>query len=79
MLVANANLPTPGDPLIQITLSPSVLLIPVSICCKMSRRVPSIHGSQRESLFPPRALNKSSNFFCSAALFAFSGVESMST
>ena len=78
MLAANADFPTPGDPLIWITLWPSVLLISVSICCRMSRRVPSIHDSRRESLFPSRALNKSPSFFCSVTVFASSGIEGMS-
>ena len=60
MLAANANFPTPGDPFIKITLWLLVLLISVSICCGMSRRVPFIHGSQRGSLFSLRACTKSS-------------------
>ena len=61
MLATKADFPTPGDPLIHITLWPSVFLIPCSISCKMSWRVPSIHGSRRGSLFPPRARTKSSS------------------
>ena len=74
MLDAKADLPTPGDPLIQITLWLSVFLISVSIFFKMSRRVPSIHGSQRGSLFSPRALTKSSSSFCSVLAFAVPGI-----
>ena len=61
MLAAKADLPTPGAPLIQITLWPLVFLIPVTISCKMSWRVPGIHGSRRGSLSPPRVCTKSSS------------------
>ena len=71
MLAVKADFPTPGDPLIQIKLGPSVLLIPVSIFCKMSRRVPGIHGSQSRILFPPRSLTKSSSSFCSVLVSNF--------
>jgi len=66
MLATNADFLTPGDPLIQITLWPSVFLIPCSICCKMSRQVPSIHRSRKGSLSPPRVLTKSPNSFFSS-------------
>ena len=71
MLAANADFPTPGDPLIQITLGPSTFLISYSISCKMEVRVPSIHDLRRGSLFSPRALTKSSSSLLSAAVCAF--------
>ena len=74
MLAAKADLPTPGDPLIQITFWPSVLLILFSISCKMSRRVPAIHGSRSGSLFSPGALTKLSSSFCSVLAFTVSGI-----
>ena len=70
-LAASADFPTPGEPLIQITLGPSTFLISFSISCKMVVRVPSIHDLDRESLFSLRALTKSSSSFLSAAAFAF--------
>ena len=66
MLAAKADFPTPGDPLIQIILWPPVFLTSVSIACRMSLQMPSIHGSHILSLFPPRVLTKSSSSFCSA-------------
>ena len=71
MLAAKADFPTPGNPLIQITLGPSTLLISLSILVKMAVRVPSMHGLRKGSLLSPRALNKSSSSFLSAAVFAF--------
>ena len=58
ILAANADFPTPGDSLIQITLCLSTLSIPFSISCKMDLRVPSIYGLRRKSLFSPRAQTK---------------------
>ena len=69
MLAAKADFPTPGDPLIQITLGPSTFLISFSISCKMVVRVPSIHDLRRESRFSPRTLTISSSSFLSAAAF----------
>ena len=73
MLAARADFPTPGDPLIQITLWPSVLLTLFSISWRMVFRVPSMHGLRRGSLFPPRVLTKSSGSFCSVPAFTVSG------
>ena len=71
ILAANADFPTPGDPLIQITLWLSTLWISFSISCRTVVRVPSIHGLRRKSLFSPRARTKTSNS-CSAITFTFS-------
>ena len=65
MLAAKADFPTPGDPLIQIILWPPVFLTSVSIACRMSLRVPSMHDLRSLSFFPPRALT----FF--ATVFSF--------
>ena len=54
MLAAKADFLTPGDPLIQITLWPPVFLTSVSIACRMSLRVPSIHNLHSLSFFPPQ-------------------------
>jgi len=71
MLAAKADLPTPGDPLIQITLGALTFFILFLMSCKMVVRVPSIHDLHRGGLFSPRALTKSSSSFLSAAVFAF--------
>ena len=57
MLAAKADFPTPGDPLIQMTLCSPTLLI--SILCRMAIRVPFMHGARRRSLFPPTVRTKS--------------------
>ena len=75
MLAAKADFPTPGGPLIQITLWLSALLTLFSISCRMVCRVPSIHDLHRGSLSPPRALTKSSNSSFSVPAFAVAGMK----
>ena len=72
ILAAKADFPTPGDPLIQITLWPSALFTLLSISCRMVCRVSFIHALCRRSLSPPRVRTKSSSSFCSAPAFAVS-------
>ena len=71
-LAARADFPTPGNPPIQITLWPSPLLTSFSISCRMSIRVPGVHGSWRGSLVPPRALTKFSSCFRLVTSLTFS-------
>jgi len=59
MLAARADFPTPGDPLIHITLWLLALLTLFLISYRIVCRVPSMHDLRRGSLFPPRALTKS--------------------
>ena len=68
MLAAKVDFPTPGDPLIQIILWLLVFLTLVSIACRMSLRVPSIHDLRSLSFFLPRALTRS---FFSVTVFLF--------
>ena len=69
MLAAKADFPTPGDPLIQIIVWPLVFLTLVSIACRMSLWMPSIHDLRSLSFFTPRALTKSSSSFFSTTVF----------
>ena len=78
MLAAKADFPTPGNPLIQMTFGPSILLISLSILVKTSLRVPSMHGSRRESLSPISACFKSSSSFFSTCALRISMVRSRS-
>ena len=75
MLAAKADFPTPGDPLIQIILWPLAFLTSVSIACRMSLQVPSIHDLRSSSFFPPRVLTRSSSSFLSATVFSFSDIK----
>ena len=68
MLATKADFPTPGDPLIQIISWPPAFLASVSIACRMSLWVPSIHDLHSLSFFLPRALTSS---FFSVAVFSF--------
>ena len=61
MLAATADFPTPGDPLIQVTLWSLTLLTWSSILCIIAVRVPSMHDVRRRSLFSPRVRTKSSS------------------